>query len=299
MSRERTKSSSVLQIINNDSEELLHEHHKKDRVEFTHVPPPSSWRMHHDDLFVSISPYLIETLGTFFLTLTIGLNVVEIANNPDAAQHAPLAIGSALMVLVFFGGHLSGAHYNPAVTIGAKLTFRDHIGWIQSGLYIFCQVAGAIIAGIVYWKITDTTFEFQPGPDYSDLKAIIVESIYTFLLVSVMINTATTTSQMGNSFFGLAIGFTVLTAGYSIGYISGAVLNPAVATGAAVVNAINNNDISSMKHLWIYWLAPGIGGIIAGAVFRITNAKEWQVRKKEEKEPEFSFAATHGVPEML
>jgi len=287
MSRER----SILQINEQETENLLHaaDPHRS-RVEFKDLPPPTTWRVHHDDLFISISPYIVEFLGTFFLMLTIGFNVLLNV----VGIHAPLAIGSALMVLVFFGGHLSGAHYNPAVTIGCKLTFRDHIGWVQSILYIICQNLGAFAAGIVYWQITDDTFQFEPGPGFNDVKAIIVEIIYTFLLVSVMINTATTQSQTGNSFFGLAIGFTVLAAGYSIGPISGGVLNPAVATGAALSNLIHNQEISSIKYLWIYWLAPGVGGVIAGAVFRITNAKEFKTRRSEEKEPEYSFKATHG-----
>jgi len=251
---------------------------------------PRGLSLHHDDIFIAISPYLIETLGTFFLMLTIGFNVIAGTNL------APLAIGSALMVLVFFGGHLSGAHYNPAVTIGAKLTFRDHIGWLQSLLYVVCQIVGAILAGLTYYGITEQTFRFEPQNNYAAWKAVLVEFIYSFLLVSVMINTATTKSQTGNSFFGLAIGFTVLTGGFTIGGISSAVLNPAVGVGAAVADFLHNDfDLNRFEYLWIYVVGPGAGGILAGIVFRITNAKEFRVRKTEDRVIDHNYKLTHGV----
>eukprot|EP01088_Endostelium_zonatum_P017679 TRINITY_DN533_c0_g1_i2.p1 TRINITY_DN533_c0_g1~~TRINITY_DN533_c0_g1_i2.p1 ORF type:complete len:278 (-),score=47.93 TRINITY_DN533_c0_g1_i2:155-988(-) len=225
-------------VVNNSREEL--EYEEKRNSDF-----------HIDDAFIAMSPYLMEIIGTFYLTLIIGLVV---NNAEEVGALAPLGIGSGLMVLVFFGGHLSGAHYNPCVTIACKLTFRDHIGWFQSILYIIAQIFGSILASLVVWAIEEETFQFGPVRDYTKPKALIVEFIFSFLLASVMINTATTQSQTGNSFFGLAIGFTVLTAGYAIGPISGGVLNPAVASGAALTNFIHHGTVSSFNNVWIYWV---------------------------------------------
>jgi len=242
-----------------------------------------------NEIFEAIAPYLVELIGTFFLTLTIGFNVV--LNDPIAA----LPIGGVLMVLVFYGGHISGAHYNPAVTFGAKLTFRDHIGWRKSALYVVIQYIGSFLAALTYWGITNKTFTFRPGAGYDNWQALVVELIYTFLLVSVMINTATTKSQAGNSFFGLAIGFAVLVGAFTIGPISGATMNPAVATGATLVDFIHyNGSVDHIKHLWVYWVGPFAGAVLAALIFRITNAPEFKKRRLDDKEWRGKKKIIHG-----
>jgi len=281
---------NILSQSINQREELDTDEEYEPRPRFDH---------HLDDTFIAISPYLVELLGTYFLTLIIGLTSLD--SMPSTRSGAitvvvnlgPLAVGSGLMVLIFFGGHLSGAHYNPCVTIAAKLTFRDHIGWLQSIIYIICQNIGAILAGFTYWAILDDTLRIVPTA--VNWKALLVEFIFSFLLASVMINTATTKSQTGNSFFGLAIGFTVLTAGYAIGPISGAVLNPAVGTGAALSDWAHKRSKESLKYFWIYWVGPVLGGIFAGILFRVTNAKEFKARRLEDAGIDHNYKLTHGV----
>ena len=88
---------------------------------------------------------------------------------------------------------------------------------------------------------------------------------------------------------------TYKTAGYAIGGISMACLNPAVATGADGVHMINKMSLSSIKHIWIYWVGPGAGGIFAAVVFRVTNAKEFKTRRKADEHVDHSYKLTHGV----
>jgi len=221
------------------------------------------------------SAYIIEFIGTFFLVFTIGLNVVPMNVTDNTNVTAPFAIGSILMVMIFMGGHVSGAHFNPAVTFGVRLTGRQHISTSGALVYLCVQLLGGLVAAFATYGITDETWAPAPNPRLNDFKAFCVEMIYTFALVSVMLNCATTKSQGMNSFFGLAIGFTVLAGAYSAGNLSGAVFNPAVATGPIIVDAAFGRG-NNGKYIWIYWLGPLIGGAIASMVFRITNTAEYR-----------------------
>jgi len=216
-----------------------------------------------------VSAYIIEFIGTFFLVLTIGLN----KNNTTGL--APLAIGSTLMVAIFMGGHISGAHFNPAVTLGVRLTGRDHITTLTAFVYLFVQLLGGLIAAVVVWGIEDYTFGPAPGVGVHSMRALTVEFLYTFLLVSVMLNCATTKSQNSNSFFGLAIGFTVAAGAWSVGSISGAAFNPAVATGPLIIDSSIGHNHNG-KYIWIYWIGPLLGSALAAVVFRVTNTSEYR-----------------------
>jgi len=209
---------------------------------------------------------IVEFIGTFFLVLTIGLNVIQ--KNPMA----PVAIGSILMVMIFMGGHISGAHYNPSVTLGVRLTGRDHISSFHACMYVVVQVAGGFFGSVIAYAATGETFLVAPTTGYG--VALMLEFFYTFALVSVMLNCATTKSQNANSFFGLAIGFTVLAAAYSSGGLSGGAFNPAVATGPTILNGIVNKG--TFKYLWVYWLADLVGATCAAVVFRLTNPSEYR-----------------------
>jgi len=216
------------------------------------------------------APYWMEFLGTFFLVLTIGM--VNVPTNPlGALGFGPLAIGAVLMACVFMGGHVSGAHYNPAVTFGVWLTGRGKITTAQSMGYVIVQLIGSLIAGFVYHEISGGhTFQLAPAPMITKGHAFSSEALYTFLLVSVVLNVATTKSQQDNSFYGLAIGFTVLAGAYSVGPISGGAFNPAVGFGPLVIDAIENGT-HRMDVIWIYWLGPLFGSVLAAIAFRITN----------------------------
>jgi len=211
--------------------------------------------------------YFVEFLGTFFLVFTVGCTNVE---KTHAGPFAAIAIGSVLMACVFMGGHISGAHYNPAVTFGVWMSGRGKISGVQSIGYVIAQLTGSLIAGIAYWTITDETFQIQPGPGTTKGHALSGEVLFTFLLVSVVLNTATTKSNSDNSFYGLAIGFTVLSGAIAVGPLSGGAFNPAVGFGTTAVEALNNGA-GKFHYLWIYILGPCIGSVLASLAFRITT----------------------------
>lgn len=204
--------------------------------------------------------YLYEFIGTFFLVLTVGLTVL----NPNGVGlWAPLAIGSALAVMVFAGGHISGGHYNPAVSLAVFL--RKKLSGSDLILYWVAQLlAGAVAAGVtIYFKGTA-----HPSPTEMDaLKALIAEFIFTFALCFVVLNVATTRATAGNSYFGWAIGFTVLVGAYAVGAVSSGAFNPAVALGITILN------LAAWSNIWIYFVANLLGGIVAALV---VNAAEPQ-----------------------
>jgi len=174
------------------------------------------------------------------------------------------------MACVFMGGHISGAHYNPAVTFGVWMSGRGKISGIQSIGYVIAQLTGSLIGGVAYWTITDQTFHIQPGVGTTKGHALSGEVLFSFLLVSVVLNTATTKSNSDNSFYGLAIGFTVLSGAIAVGPLSGGAFNPAVGFGTTAVEAMNHGA-GKFHHLWIYVVGPCIGSILASLAFRVTT----------------------------
>jgi aquaporin Z len=204
-----------------------------------------------------MAKYVMEFIGTFFLVFTVGMTVIE----PGAGAFAPLAIGSALMVMVYAGGHISGAHYNPAVTIAVlvrgRTTTKDAI------VYIFVQiVAGLVAAAMVGFLKADAVI---PAIDHTVANSMVAEFLFTFALCFVVLNTATAKATEGNSYFGLAIGITVMVGAYAVGGISGGAFNPAVAFG------ISSMGISAWADLWIYLVACFVGGGVAGWAFKALN----------------------------
>jgi aquaporin Z len=204
--------------------------------------------------------YLVEFIGTFFLVATIG-NVVLAPN--DAGAMAPLAIGAVLMAMVFAGGHVSGAHYNPAVTVGVFLRGKCSASDVPG--YIVAQCAAAVAAaGFV-------TFLKGASPiapmEINVVRALVAEFVYTFALVSVVLNVATSKGTSGNSFYGLAIGFTVLAGAYSVGAVSGGAFNPAVAIGATLLG------LFAPANIWVYLVANFAAAAAAAAVFKFIDAE--------------------------
>lgn len=201
---------------------------------------------------------LTEMIGTFFLVLTIGLTVV--LNRPLAA----IAIGSVLMVMVYMGGHVSGAHYNPAVTLAVFMR-----GGIESKAvlpYMIAQLIGALLAAAVVAALTGLSFAPRPTPDATVGGAFVVEFLFTYALALVVLHVATSEDTEGNSYFGLAIGFTVLVGAIAAGPISGGAFNPAVVAGSTIVDAIKSGG--SLASLWVYLLANFAGGVAAALTFR-------------------------------
>jgi aquaporin Z len=207
-----------------------------------------------------IPKLVVELIGTFFLVLTVGMTV----KSPDAATMAPLAIGSALMVMVYAGGHFSGGHYNPAVTLG--VTLRGKCTWADAIPYMIAQVLGALLAAACVWFIKGTasggTTPTPPTPwEYNVAAKFLVEFLFTFALVYVVLNSATARGTAGNSFYGLAIGFTVMVGAFSVGPVSGAAFNPAVAVGVLVMG------LSGATGFIIHLLADFAGGAVAALLF--------------------------------
>lgn len=201
---------------------------------------------------------LAEFIGTFFLVLTIGLVV-----NGGKGDFAPLAIGSALMVMIFAGGHISGAHYNPAVTLAVLM--RGKIGAGEAVQYMIVQIAGALAAGLtVGFLIPDKIPEMAVNMS-STTGPLVAELLGTFALVYVVLNVATAKGNAGNSFYGLAIGFTVLAMAYALGPISGGAFNPAVAVGVSWMKMASWSDI------WVFLVGNFGGAALAALVFNVSN----------------------------
>jgi len=204
-----------------------------------------------------MNKYIMELIGTFFLVLTIGCTVIGAHEKVIPA----LAIASILMAMVFAGGHISGGHYNPAVTLAVWIRGRCETKDVVP--YWVAQIIGAAAAAGVVTMLRAGVAVTPMIPDVGP--ALIAEFIFTFALAFVVISTATVKSTAGNSFYGLAIGFTVLAGAFSVGNISGGALNPAVAIGISAMGLVGWGS------LWIYLVANLLGGAAAGIVFKSLN----------------------------
>jgi aquaporin Z len=194
-----------------------------------------------------------EAIGTFFLVFTVGQVVLE----PGAGPLAPLAIGFVLAVMIYATGHVSGGHLNPAVTLGVFL--RGKATATELAGYWAVQVLAGILAAItVLYLKGDVAPAVSALPV---LPALLAEFLFTFALVFVVLNVATTEGTKGNSYFGFAIGGTVLVGAYAVGSISGAAFNPAVAVGAVLMR------LTLLADLWIFLVANLAGGAVAAVVF--------------------------------
>ena len=201
--------------------------------------------------------YLVEFIGTFFLFLVISLSTRVI----DAPLLAPVAIGFGLAVMVYAGGRISGAHYNPAVSLAAAI--RGALPFAQVLPYWISQIAGAVAAAFVAFLLVGpegiTVIQAEPG------KIFLAEFIFTAALAYVVMNVATAKKAEGNSYYGLAIGATVMTAALCVGPVSGGAFNPAVAIAACV------SGLFTWSQLWIYIVACLAGGIVGAFAFKAAS----------------------------
>ena len=195
---------------------------------------------------------VVEFIGMFIFVFTVGMAT----NKAGAGPLAPLAIGSVLMVLVFAGGHISGGHFNPAVSTAVFI--RGRMTSTEYGAYVATQFIAAVIAGVAVRVVGGHE---TATPVASAGKMLIAEFLFTFALGWVVLNVATARGTDGNSFYGLAIGFTVVAGAFAVGGISGGVFNPAIAIGAMVTGLLKWSNI------WIYLLAEFIGGAAAACAF--------------------------------
>lgn len=207
-----------------------------------------------------MNKYITEFIGTFFLVLTIGCTVLSGA----AGVIPPLAIGAALMVMIYAGGHISGAHYNPAVTLAVflrgKCDAKDVVPYW--GAQILGAVAAAATAGFLTGKSGDAA-AIANVP-----QAFVAEFLFTFALAWVVLNSATAKANAGNSFYGLAIGMTVMTGAFAVGHISGGAFNPAVAVGAAIMK------LTAPAGIWLHIAADLLGGAVAAIAFKAISRED-------------------------
>ena len=204
-----------------------------------------------------MNKYIVEFIGTFFLVFTVGLVVIK----PGAEAFAPIAIGSVLMVMIYAGGHISGAHYNPAVTLAVWIRGKCPTSDVPG--YLASQFLAGIAAALLVLFLKGHPELEAANPDIAP--ALIVETLFTFALCYVILNVATSKNTSGNSYYGFAIGFTVLVGAYAVGPISGGAFNPSVALGISVMG------LSAYSNIWIFFVANFLGGAIAAVLFTALN----------------------------
>ena len=205
-----------------------------------------------------LKKFLVEFIGTFFLVLTVGCTVFTSGNGVSPA----IAIGFILMVMVYAGGHVSGGHYNPAVSLAASI--RGALPWRDLVPYWLAQlIGGALAALLVTYLVVVTPAENMPQFDMSAL--IICEFLFTFALCYVVLHTATARNNEGNSFYGLAIGGTVLAGAFATAGLCYGAFNPAVALGLMTMGA------AVCKIACITIVTNLLAGVFAGLVYKITS----------------------------
>ena len=205
--------------------------------------------------------YLVEAIGTFFLVFTVGSTVIA----PGAGALAPIAIGSALMVMIFAGGHVSGGHFNPAVSLAVWIRGKLSTGDLVP--YWLAQLLGAVLAA---WAVH---FFKSPAVPVIPLAigwkaAVLAEFLFTFALAWVVLNVATAKGTANNSFYGLAIGMTVMTGAFAVGNVSGGAFNPAVAVGITLMG------LQTWGNIWVFLLGNLGGGAVAAFTYRLVNGDE-------------------------
>jgi len=202
--------------------------------------------------------YLMEFIGTMFWVLAVGFS------------GNPIAIGVMVMVMVYMGEHISGAHYNPAVTLAVWI--RGKIKSKNVAGYMIFQVLGAFAAALIFYLVQERTFSPAPAIGVEIWKSIILELLFTFALCSVVLAVTTTGKLKGNYIYGLAIGFTILAGIFSVGSITGGAFNPAVALGPQLMDALEGG--TSLSTFYIYFIGCFGGGALAAIVYKYLNPEE-------------------------
>lgn len=201
--------------------------------------------------------YIIEFIGTFFLVLTIALT------------GNPIAIGAVLVAMVYMGGYISGALYNPALTLA--LFIRRKMEVREALIYALTQIIAGAVAALVYHEIAGKTFIPKLGENVPFHAALLLEVLFTFALATVVLHVATSKKTAANQYFGLAIGLTVMAGAFASGPLSGGVLNPAVAVGPILLDYQNWNQ--NFLTLLIYISGPLMGGLLAGILYNYLEEK--------------------------
>jgi aquaporin Z len=202
---------------------------------------------------------VVEFIGMFIFMFTVGM----VTEKTGAGNLAPIAIGFVLMVMVFAGGHISGGHYNPAVSTGVlirgKMTGDEWVG------YVATQLIGAVLAGLLVRAVGG----HEPHAAVAGQgKMFVVELLFTLALTYTVLNVATARGTEGNSFYGLAIGGMVLVGAFAVGGVSGGAFNPAIALGATVTG------LFKWSNIWVYFIAELLGGAAGALAFLLVQPEE-------------------------
>jgi aquaporin Z len=206
----------------------------------------------------AVRKYAVEFIGAFFLVFAVAVASLT------SSVFTPLAAGATLMVMIYAGGHISGGHYNPAVTMAVLV--RRRIGLRDAAAYWIAQLAGGVVAAVIARAVVNpTAVKTLTLTGHAAPAAAVVELLITFALCYVMLNVATSKDQPNNGFYGLAIGFTVAAGAFAVGAISGGSFNPAVTLGAGI------GGLFAWPTIWIYFVVQFAAGIAAGLAFRALN----------------------------
>lgn len=200
--------------------------------------------------------YVTEFTGTFFIVLTFGMAM------GSGSILAPIAVGAMVMVMVYMGEYLSGAHYNPAITLAVYI--RGKISLKEGGIYWLVQIVAATAAGFIAGILVQDeafTFDVSPLNSASVFQALLVELLFTLAWVLVHLHVTMAKKVRGNSFYGMATGFLVMAAIFAGGPVSGGAFNPALGIGPNLV-------VQNFSPIWIYIVAPLAGGALAGLIYR-------------------------------
>jgi aquaporin NIP len=221
---------------------------------------------------------LAEAIGTFALVFA-GCGAIMVDAKTGALGHVGVAIsfGLVIMVMIYAVGHISGAHFNPAVTFGFALT--RCFPWPRVALYWAAQLVGALAAAIVLRESLGAVAHVGATlPSGSDGQAFLWEAVLTFFLMFVIMAVATDTRAVGEA-AAIAIGGTVGMDAMFGGPITGASMNPARSLGPAIVAG----DLSSA---WVYIAAPAVGAAAAALAYQFLREEPHPVREAEVAEPE-------------
>jgi aquaporin Z len=202
---------------------------------------------------------VVEFIGMFIFMFTVGM----VTEKTGAGTVAPIAIGFVLMVMVFAGGHISGGHYNPAVSTAVLIRGRmtgDEWVW-----YVGTQLVAAALAGLLVRAIGGHELA---APVAGQGKMFVVELLFTLALTYTVLNVATARGTEGNSFYGLAIGGMVLVGAFAVGGVSGGAFNPAIAFGASITG------LFKWSNIWVYLIAELIGGAAGAVAFLFVQPEE-------------------------
>jgi len=212
---------------------------------------------------------LSEFLGTYMLVLTVGLNVLA------GSAAAAFSIAASLMCMIYALGTVSGAHFNPAVTMAIICSGRDKCSPTEGGMYMAVQILGGICAAFTYRSLMNgETFALKPEA-YKWQQVIVAELVFTFVLAFVVLSVATVKNAL-SEYFGFAIGMCVTVGGFAIGKVSGGSLNPAVSIG------ISSSHILGGGNFWpclVYTVVELVAGAAAAGVFMVTQPSEFDEKE--------------------